>query len=166
MNSRGKPVAYLETSFVSYLTGRVSPHPEAARRQSLTWRWWEEEGKKWHCVVSQAVLDEVKLGNLEAAKRRLDVLQGVESVSTTAEAVALADTLILAHALPEKARTDAMHVALATVHRADLLLTWNCRHIANGVMLPKIYSTLEKAGYKCPAIVTPMQLLEAGEDEP
>ena len=155
-----KPVAYLETSFVSYLTGWVSEDEKVARDQSATRRWWKEEGAKWHCVVSQTVFDEAQDGDAEAAGRRLAVLKGVESVPTTPEAVVLADTLVRAHALPEKARADAMHVALATVHGADLLLTWNCRHIANGVMLPKIYSTLEKAGYRCPAIVTPGQLLE------
>lgn len=162
-----KSVAYLETSFVSYLTGWVSPHPEAARRQSLTWKWWEEEGDKWQCVVSQAVLDEVKLGNLEAAQRRLECIEGLEVSRTTDEAWSLMETLVAAHALPEKARTDALHVAMAAVRGVDLLLTWNCRHIANPVMLPKIYSTLEKAGYKCPAIATPGQLLAAkGGTEP
>ena len=161
-----KRVAYLETSFVSFLTGWTSKNGWVAVQQAATARWWEQERRKWRCVVSQAVFDEAQDGDADAAGRRLAVLKGVESVPTTPEAVALANTLVRAHALPEKARTDAMHVALATVHGADLLLTWNCRHIANGVMLPKIYSTLEKAGYRCPAIVTPMQLLEAGGNEP
>lgn len=155
-----RPVAYLETNFVSYLTGWASADEKVARDQSATRRWWEEEGPKWHCVVSQAVFAEAQDRDADAAERRLRALQGVEAVPMTPEAVALAETLVRAHALPQKARTDAMHVALATVHGADVLLTWNCRHIANPVMLPKIYSTLEKAGYKCPAIVTPGQLLE------
>ena len=155
-----KPVAYLETSFVSYLTGRTSPDKKVALDQAATRQWWEEEGTKWQCVVSQAVFDEARGGDAEASGRRLDTLKGVASVQSTADAVDLADTLVREHALPEKARADAMHVALATVHGADVLLTWNCRHIANPVMLPKIYSTLEKAGYKCPAIATPGQLLE------
>ena len=160
-----KPVAYLETSFVSYLTGWVSVDEKVARDQSATVRWWEEERGKWHCVVSDAVFLEARDGDPRAAGRRLAVLQGVEVVPTTGEAVALADTLVRAHALPEKARADAMHVALAAIREADLLLTWNCRHIANPVMLPKIYSTLERAGYKCPAIATPGQLLEGMSNE-
>ena len=161
-----KPVAYLETSFVSFLTGWVSKNTWLAVQQEATVRWWEQERRKWRCVVSDTVFIEAQGGDADAAGRRLAVLKEVELVPTSAKAVALADTLVLAHALPEKARADAMHVALATVNGADLLLTWNCRHIANGVMLPKIYSTLEKAGYRCPAIVTPMQLLAAGGDEP
>jgi len=113
-----------------------------------------------------ADLDEVKLGNLEAARRQLECIEGLEVARTTDEAWSLMETLVDAHALPEKARTDALHVAMAAIRGADLLLTWNCRHIANPVMLPKIYSTLEKAGFKCPAIATPGQLLEAGGTEP
>lgn len=160
MNSRGKPVAYLETSFVSYLTGWVSTDKKVALDQAATRQWWEEEGARWRCVVSQAVFDEALAGDAEAAGRRMAALKGVEWEETTDEALALADTLVRAHALPEKARADAVHVASAAIRGADLLLTWNCRHIANPVMLPKIYSTLEKAGYKCPAIATPGQLLE------
>lgn len=158
-----KPVVYLETSFVSYLTGWASADEKVVCDQSATRRWWEKEGPKWHVVVSQTVLQESSGGDAAAAKMRLAVLQGAEVVETTDEALALADTLVRAHALPEKARADALHVASAAVRGADLLLTWNCRHIANPVMLPKIYLTLEKAGYKCPAIATPGQMLEGGD---
>ena len=155
-----KPVVYLETSFVSYLTGWVSKNEWVAIQQSATVRWWEQERTMWHVVVSQTVLQESSVGDAAAAKMRLAILQGAEVIETTNEALALADTLVRAHALPEKARADALHVASAAVRGADLLLTWNCRHIANPVMLPKIYSTLEKAGFKCPAIATPEQMLE------
>ena len=133
-----KPVAYLETSFVSFLTGWVSKNEWVAVQQEATVRWWEKERQKWRCVVSDTVFIEAQGGDADAAGRRLAALKEVESVPTTPEAVALANALVLAHALPEKARADAMHVALATVHGADLLLTWNCRDISNGVMLPKI----------------------------
>lgn len=161
-----RPVAYLETSFVSFLTGWVSKNEWVAVQQAATVRWWEQERPKWHVVVSQTVLDEAQEGDAAAAGKRLAVLQGAEIIETTDEALTLADTLVRAHALPEKARADAVHVASAAVREADVLLTWNCRHIANPVMLPKIYSTLERAGYKCPAITTPLQLLGAGGNEP
>ena len=155
-----KPVVYLETSFVSYLTGWVSKDEKVARDPSATRRWWDEEGPKWHAVVSDVVRLETTAGDPEAVARRSAFWAGVESVKATGEADELADMLLRVHALPEKARADAMHVALAAIRGADLLLTWNCRHIANFTMLPRIYSTLEKAGYKCPAIATPGQLLE------
>ena len=67
----------------------------------------------------------------------------------------LADLLIAQHLLPSKAKTDAQHVAVATVFAVDYLLTWNCKHIANADRLPLIYSTLRREGFDPPLIVTP-----------
>ncbi len=155
-----RPVAYLETSFVSYLTGWASKNERVAVQQAATVRWWEEEGPKWHCVVSDAVMLEAMAGDPVAVARRMAVLSGVEVLEITGEARNLADALVQAHALPEKARTDALHVALAAIRGADLLLTWNCRHIANSSMVAKIAVTLDHLGYRCPDLATPAQRLE------
>ena len=87
-------------------------------------------------------------------------LKELEVMEPSEEARKLADALIRAHALPEKARTDALHVALAAVRGADLLLTWNCRHIANSSMVAKIAVTLDHLGYRCPDLATPAQRLD------
>ena len=109
-------------------------------------------------------MGEVTAGDPEAVGRRMKVLAGVESLVATEEARALADTLLRAHALPEKARTDALHVALAAVRGADLLLTWNCRHMANPVALPKTISTIARSGYQSPVIITPEDFLNRKEE--
>ena len=63
---------------------------------------------------------------------------------------AVADELLAARLLPERARSDAMHVAIATVHTVEYLLTWNCKHIANANILPKAYRLLTDMGYFAP----------------
>ena len=63
--------------------------------------------------------------------------------------------MLSAHLLPVKARSDAVHVAVATVHRVDYLLTWNCKHIANAATLPEVYQLMRDKGYTPPLIVTP-----------
>ena len=50
------------------------------------------------------------------------------------EALYLARKLMQKGPIPERAKDDALHIALATVHGMDYLLTWNCRHIANAEM--------------------------------
>ena len=67
----------------------------------------------------------------------------------------LSDLLIDKHLLPPKAKTDAQHVAVATVFGVDYLLTWNCKHIANAERLPRMYSTLREEGHEPPLVVTP-----------
>ncbi len=61
---------------------------------------------------------------------------------------------------PKDEVADAYHIATAAVHGMDVLLTWNCRHMANRFALPKTISVVTAAGYACPAIVTPEDFLK------
>lgn len=159
--SPAKPLVYLETSFISYLTAPVSSDEAVARRQAATHKWWEEERPKCDVMVSFEVWREISDGNREKAMARKAILRDIPSVPSTAEASRLSALLMEAHALPLNSLTDALHIALAAVYGADILLTWNCRHIANPITLPKTVETIAFAGYRCPALATPVQLLEA-----
>jgi len=81
------------------------------------------------------------------------------------EVAALASALPRLVPLPERALADATHIATAAVHGADLLVTWNCRHIANPVPRPRVEAVYRAAGYEPPAICTPGDLLgeESGD---
>ena len=68
------------------------------------------------------------------------------------------------HALPATEATDASHIATAAVYGMDVLLTWNCRHMANPITLPKTASIISDAGYQCPIIITPKDFLERKEE--
>lgn len=61
--------------------------------------------------------------------------------------------------LPQNAEADALHIATATVHGIEYLLTWNCKHIANAVTLPSIYAVCRDAGYEPPFVCTPQELM-------
>ncbi|TVR59271.1 MAG: DNA-binding protein, partial [Candidatus Competibacteraceae bacterium] len=50
-------------------------------------------------------------------------------------------------------------IAIAAVHGADYLLTWNCKHIANARQRPIIEAICEASGYRPPVICTPEELL-------
>lgn len=62
--------------------------------------------------------------------------------------------------IPAKAALDALHIAVAAVNGMDYLITWNCKHIANAVMLPKVYAVCRQAGYEPPFVCTPPELME------
>jgi len=163
--SSNKPLVYLETSFVSYLVSRVSSKEDVARKQAATHRWWEEESAKYSPVVSEAVWNEALDGDESQVSLRTEFMRPFPSLAITPEAERLANELLLAHAIPPNSTTDALHVALATVYGARLLLTWNCRHIANSETLPKTVSVIQQSGYQCPAIATPAQRLEERYDD-
>jgi hypothetical protein len=72
----------------------------------------------------------------------------------------LAGRLLEGAALPASAKIDALHIAVATVHGIDFLLTWNCKHIANAVTRPKIEAICRAFGYEPPVTCTPLELME------
>jgi len=95
----------------------------------------------------------------------LAALTGIPLLEQTAEVAALADALLREVPLPEKAAADALHIATAAVHGLDYLLTWNCTHIANATLRPRIEVVCRAAGYEPPSICTPEEL-SGEESEP
>ncbi|MBS0206719.1 MAG: hypothetical protein JSS49_27900 [Planctomycetes bacterium] len=74
----------------------------------------------------------------------------------------IADEIMSLGVLPAKAQVDALHIAAAAHHRIQYLLTWNCKHIANAKILPRVHTVLAHLGIPIPIICTPEELL--GDD--
>jgi len=111
--------------------------------------------------VSEAVVAECSVGDPQAAQERLDLLGDIPVLDVTEEAENLAEELVKHVPLPEKAKVDALHIAIATVNGMDYLLTWNCTHIANAAFQHRIEAICRFAGFDPPTICTPQQLMEA-----
>ena len=154
-----KPKLYLETSVVSYLTARPSHDLIRAAHQQITRDWWEARFE-FDLYVSQFVIDEAKAGDPEAAARRLSALREVALLDVTDDARFLTHEILRLGGMPAKAHVDAAHVAVAAVHGLDLLLTWNCTHIANATMRGRVEAICRSAGFDPPVICTPTELRE------
>ena len=154
-----KQRVYPETTIVSYVTARPSRDLILAAHQEVTRQWWEERRGHFEIYVSQLVSDEAGRGDVEAVRKRQEVLKAIVSLAVTEDAIALASRLTEEHALPSEAGADALHIAVAAVNGMDFLMTWNCRHIANMELLPAIRRTLERHGYELPWVCTPEELL-------
>lgn len=152
-----KPRVYLETSVISYLTGRPNRDLVTAAHQQITREWWDHRDR-FELFVSQAVLTEISRGEPEVADRRMDAIRGVVVLPVTNSASQLAERFLEEHAMPAKAAIDAIHVAVAVVNGMDYLLIWNCAHIANAVRRLQIERTTRSAGYQSPVICTPEEL--------
>jgi hypothetical protein len=153
-----KPSIYVETSVISYLAARPSRDLIVAAHQQLTDAWWSTR-HGYALYVSRLVEMEAARGDAQAASLRLNLLQGIEQLALTAEVDRLAQALLQAAALPPQALEDTVHVALATVHAMDYLLTWNCKHIANATKRHVIEQVCSAQGWQAPVICTPEQLL-------
>ena len=152
---------YVETTVVSYLTARPNRDVVIAGHQQVTHEWWDTRRADYELCVSQLVLDEAGAGDAQAAQERLVVLESMQVLETTPEALELAKALLQAGALPAKATNDALHIAVAARKQVPYLLTWNCRHLANATVRPMIESVCAAKGYKAPIICTPEELLES-----
>lgn len=155
---------YIETSIVSFLRSRPSGLVVSAARQLLTRRWWNSERQNYDLFTTQFVLDEASQGHPRLAAERLKALAGIPLLDLPQEIPQLANELLSRAVLPQNARLDALHIAAATYHEIDYLLTWNCTHIANARLIPKIRQVMGELGLLLPQICTPEELLD-DEDE-
>jgi len=153
---------YIETSIISYLRQNPSSQVVTAARQVLTHRWWNDERANYQLVVSQYVIDEGSAGDPTLAADRLQALDGIPLLPHDPEIPRIADEIMAIGVLPPNAQVDALHIATVAHHRVQYLLTWNCRHIANAKILPRIHGVLKHLGIPIPIICTPEELL--GDD--
>src|SRR5262245_61052701 len=155
-----RPKVYLETTIPSYLTAWPSRDLIIAAHQQITQQWWSTRKSEFDLFISQPVLDECSEGDEEAAARRLAAVSGIPLLSVTDKTTPLAESLLARVPLPPKAAADALHIAVAAEHGMDYLLTWNCAHIANAVLRPRIEAICREAGFAPPIICTPEELFE------
>ena len=159
-----KRKVYIETSVISYLTARPSKTIVGAAHQQLTLLWWERRFE-YDLMISQSVWQECAAGDPDAAQRRLVALEGLDVLAVTEDMISLAEALIAQRLIPAKAIEDSLHIAIATLHHVDFLLTWNCRHIANPMIQEGIAKYLEQRSLFLPIICTPEELLGGQDDE-
>ena len=112
--------------------------------------------------MSQHVIDEASAGDPSLAADRLESLDGIPRLSHAPEIDRIAGEIISRAILPRNAQVDALHIATVAHHRIQYLLTWNCKHIANAKILPRIHKVLVDVGIPIPIICTPEELL--GDD--
>jgi hypothetical protein len=105
------------------------------------------------------VIDEASAGNPTLAAERLALLDGIPLLPHAPEIVTLAVEIMSLGVLPDKAQVDALHIATVAHHQIQYLLTWNCKHIANAKILPRIHDLLAKRDIHIPIICTPEELL-------
>jgi predicted nucleic acid-binding protein len=122
---------YLETSFFSAC---VDTRDDGAskRRQSESQTWWTSQRKHHALVFSAEVLKELSNPAYPNRDLALKMTAGVSLLPLTDEVIDFAILLVSEKVMPgPESAGDAIHVAAATVHRVDCLLTWNQRHLAN-----------------------------------
>lgn len=97
-----KQSLYLETTIPSYLAARTSSDLITAGRQAITHEFWEFERNKYNLYISGYIVSECGRGDPEAAKRRLQWIDGIELLDETPNTDPLADTYMRLLTIPQK----------------------------------------------------------------
>jgi hypothetical protein len=146
---------YIESTIPSYLTAHRSTQEPMSSHQQLTQEWWEEFRPRYRMYSSIAVRLEVSKGDALAAKRRLEVMDGIPELELTSAIEPMANGIVKILQLPTKAAMDATHLAFCIVHRMDYLLTWNCTHLANATLQKTLFEYCSYNRLHMPVICTP-----------
>jgi predicted nucleic acid-binding protein len=152
-----KTSLYIETSVVSYFTARLSKNLVIAGHQAATADFWERL-PQYEVYISELVLQEAGAGDAGAARARLDAIKDFAQLVIDGDCKTLARTLIDQGAIPAQYPEDALHIAVASIHGIDLLVTWNFKHMNNSTLRGKIRSTIIDAGWSCPDICSPEEV--------
>jgi len=150
-----KPKVYIETSVVSYYTGRGSRDVVIAGRQQTTQDFWPLLADAIRPFVSALVVKEAAKGNPIVARNRLEAIHTFPVLATTPEAERLAQSLIDGRGVPREYPEDALHIAVAAIAGMDFIVTWNFSHINNPFTKMMIRQVVENEGHVCPEIVSP-----------
>jgi len=153
-----KNKVYIETSIPSFYHNNRTELEMMARR-NWTREWWDNSRKYYNIVTSQAVLDELRGGNFPTQEHTINLLKDVPLVPIEPPISEIVQVYIQHRIMPNDPLGDALHLALASFHKCDFLLTWNCKHIANANKFTHIKRINVMLDLFTPMLVTPLELI-------
>ena len=153
---------YVETSIPSfYHTTRTGP--AALARRDWTRRWWSIARERYTLVSGAPVLDELRRGDYPSKEAALALAQELQLLEIAPPVAEIVEAYVRHRLMPEDPAGDALHLALASYHKCEFLVTWNCRHLANANKFGHIRRVNSLLGLYVPVLATPLELL--GEND-
>ena len=154
-----KPTLYLDSSVPSYWLPPERDDVIVQGRHLLTRKWWTEERSRFDVFVSQIVLDELAGGKRERAAERLALVKDFLVLDVDDEVERTARYYAQNMAMPSRNLRDAFHLAIASVHEIQYLLTWNYAHLANASKRTHIETLNRRLHLPSPVICSPEELM-------
>lgn len=147
---------YLETSVIGAYLDNGDPF-----RRDLTIRWFEHELGEYQ--VYSSILVQRELERIDEPHRTgyLKIIKDLDRLDLAEEVAILAEGYISRGIFHRKFIADAVHMALASFHKVDYLVTWNFGHLANVRKQARVRLFNAAAGFFSPVIVTPEFLVHS-----
>ena len=153
-------VVYAETSIFSFYH-EIRREPNMVARRRRTREWWDESAVNYQVVISRYVVDELEDGEYPTKADTVKMLDGLTLLEDlTGEVPDIVSVYLGNKMMPKRDDRDAWHLAMASSHRCDYLLTWNCKHLANANKFEHIRKINTRLGLSTPRLVTPEDLLK------
>jgi predicted nucleic acid-binding protein len=153
-----KRVVYIETTIPSFYQ-EVRTEPEMIARRNWTREWWNNQREHYQLVTSIAVIEELERGDYPNREKILNLVADIPLLSINTEIHDIVETYIKRKLMPADILGDALHLAIASFHGCNFLLTWNCKHLANANKFSHIRRLNTLLGLYVPALITPVELL-------
>lgn len=120
---------------------------------------------KFALLTSELVREEIA-GAPQVVRQLFDDMLPIAGIATvTVETIQLQQAYLQAGIVSERFATDALHVALATVAEASMIVSWNFRHIVNFQRIPKYNAVNKLHGYHDIAIYSPLEVIQHEDQE-
>ena len=110
-------------------------------------------------VVSDLLVLEVSRAPASVRATFEALQEHMELVETTPDASSLAEAYLAARVLPPASRPDALHVAIASVARADCVVSWNFKHLVSLQRIRGFHAVNAARGYSLIEIRSPLEVL-------
>jgi len=134
-------------------------------RRDWTRLWWSTAAERYELITSVPVLEELAAGLPERSTERLALVRDLPVLPVDSAILEIAQAYIRQRVMPADPGGDAWHLALASYHKCDFLVTWNCQHLANANKFGHIRRVNTMLGLFVPVLVTPLELLGASDEQ-
>jgi hypothetical protein len=159
-----KKKVYIETTIPSFYY-ELRTSPEMVARKLWTREWWDNQSIKYDLVTSLPVIEELEKGSHPQKIKAVQLISHLGLLPVEDEIYGIVESYIEHGIMPKDPRGDAIHLALASFHRCQFLLTWNCAHLANANKFEHIRHINTILGLYVPVLTTPVELSHSEEDE-
>ena len=153
---------YIETTIPSFYH-EVRSEPEMVARRNWTREWWRVAVDRDEILTGPPVIAELERGDFPCKVDALALIEKLPVLAITAPVLEIVEAYISHKVMPADPAGDALHLALASFHGCDFLVTWNCQHLANANKFGHIRRVNGILGIYVPSLVTPLELPGEGD---
>ena len=125
-----KPSVYIETSIPSFYY-EVRTEPNNIARREWTRLWWNEHLADYDAYTSEAVIEELEGGSFPGKADALELIEDLPLLDIDKAIADIVANYISHHVMPNDPAGDALHLAVASFHKCDFLVTPPTVHSPN-----------------------------------